>query len=180
MKKIRFRFAFMGCLMGICLLGGLSCLPTISKIRQTENAPRCSPPSSSFSESDLIGTWMSGRPDQSDTLIIRADGTYQQIIHIEFPEKSPIDYRSDWQGWHLEYSEDNIPYLHLNGMRFCGMNPAISCEKRDGDGYDFCQDKSMKMNGEGILLMLETTDKQYYLHYPLGSENTWIYGQQRP
>ncbi len=106
-----------------------------------ENKPRCSPPVGDFSQDNLVGTWIAGVPDQMDKLIIRADGTYKQIIHVVFAELPAIDYESGWQSWHLEYSEDNIPYLHLEGMRFCGMNPDISCEIRIGGGYDFCQDK---------------------------------------
>jgi hypothetical protein len=61
------------------------------------------------------------------------------------------------------------------------MNSDISCEKRDGDGYDFCQDESILMNGEGILIVLETPDEHYYyLHYPLGSENSYMYRLQEP
>jgi hypothetical protein len=83
----------------------------------------------------------------------------------------------------LDYSEDTIPYLHLTGFAFCGMNTDIPCEKRDGGGYDFCQDKQLDMNGEGTLIVLEATDggkNYYYLFYPLGSENSYVYSLQEP
>jgi len=99
-------------------------------------------------------------------------------VHIEFSRSSPIDYESDWQPWYVELSEDNIPYLHLTGMRFCGMNPDISCEIRDGGGHDFCRDEYIPMNGEGILIILG--ERSYNLHYPLGSENSWFYGLENP
>jgi hypothetical protein len=83
----------------------------------------------------------------------------------------------------LEYSEDGIAYLHLDDYRFCGMNPSISCKETDGGGYDICRDESISMENEGILLVLGTNTKEtppgapvyYYLHYPLGSEDSWVY-----
>ena len=169
-------------IIGTCLLCIISCLPFTTKIEQQEGVSRCSPPVENFSEKDLVGVWVAQNPNHKDTLTIKANGTYKQVIHIELADESlPIDYVSDWQAWHLEYSEDNIPYLHLVGMRFCGMNTDISCEIRDGGGYDFCQDKYLRMNGKGILIVLETSDGRYnYLHYPLGSEGSWIYSLQKP
>lgn len=140
------------------------------------HAPRCSPPSEGFSEKALVGEWVAGSPEHQDTLIIAANGTYKQTIHVEFAERLPLDYESEWQAWRLEYSPEGIPYLHLTGFAFCGMNPDIPCEQRDGGGYDFCQDKYLPMQGEGILIVLETPAGGYlYLHYPLGSENSYAY-----
>ncbi len=164
----------------ICCLGSVFFFLTFRKIEEAENASRCPPPVKTISESDLVGTWVAGVPSQSDTLIIKSDGTYKQVIHVASLERpTPINYESDWQAWYLEYSKDNIPYLHLKGMRFCGMNPGLSCEMYDGGGYDFCQDKYLPMNGEGILIALETLEEQRYaLYFPLGSENSWIYDSQ--
>ncbi len=75
-------------------------------------------------------------------------------------------------------------------MRFCGMNPDISCDRLIGGGYDFCQDKAIKIVNEGILLVLVSPDSNsngvdsYHnnisLFYPLGSENSWFYSKQKP
>ncbi len=154
----------------------------------SRDEPGCSAPSKEFSEADLIGTWVAGVPDQRETLIIRADGKYKQIVHVEFVEGPPTDYESEWQPWMIEYSQDGIPYLHLTGMRFCGMNPGISCQITVGDGHDNCRDQYIKMDGEGILLVLETVkgtspgqdERQYVLHYPLGTEDSWVYTIQEP
>ncbi len=186
------RFVIIGVGIGTCLLGTLvvfAYLLPIVGIVQKEYAPRCKPPVGGFSEANLVGTWVARIPTHSDTLIIKADGTYKQIIHIEFTKLPTIDYESDWQRWHLEYSKGTIPYLHLSGYAFCGMNDAIPCARRDGGGYDFCQDKYLPMNGEGILVVLEvlrenpsaTGAKYYYfLSYPLGSENSYGYSLQEP
>jgi len=126
-----------------------------------------------------------------DTLNIREDGTYRQVIHVKLAEGPPISFEGDWQPWRLEYSEDSIPYLHLTGMRFCGMNPDVACDKPDGDGYDFCEDTYLPMKGEGILIVLgnpETKEippsalRQEYINlfYPLGSESSWVYSYQKP
>lgn len=193
MKKNWVRFVIVGIVIGGCLFGSIfCCLPTsirFREIRETENAPRCSSPVGGFSEANLVGTWVAGVPRHKDALIIRADGRYKQIVHIEFAELPPLDYESGWQPWRLEYSKDNIPYLHLEGMAFCGINSDIPCEDHDGGGYDFCQDKYLPMNGKGILLVRETSNAKpgsqatkyyYYLQYPLGSQNSYIYDLQQP
>jgi hypothetical protein len=142
--------------------------------------PRCSPPAKPLSNADLVGTWTAGSPEHFDELTIRPDNTYRQTVHVELSEGPPIEYQGDWQAWALEYSETGIPYLHLTGMRFCGVNPDIPCETQDGDGYDFCKDQYLPMNGEGILIVLETAGDPSYRHldYPLGSQNSYSYGLQ--
>jgi hypothetical protein len=154
------------------------------------NPSRCSLLPNEFTASELAGTWAAGWPSHTDTLVIKADGTYKQIIHIDSISRPPIDYESDWLSWHVEYSENKIAYLHLDGMRFCGMNDEIPCEQRNSDGYDFCQNKSIQMSNEGILIVLAGHDDQlpgtkvpgYHIHldYPMGSENSWSYSLQRP
>jgi hypothetical protein len=181
--------AILGVVFVGCILGAFSCVSAIIRIMQEENQPRCSPPVGGFSKSNLVGTWVAGDPKHSDTLLIKPDGAYKQIVHVEFPRLPPIDYESGWQPWYLEYSIKNIPYLHLRGYAFCGMNVAIPCGQRDGGGYDFCQDRSIQMLNEGILLVLESSEQkpgtrevQYYYHltYPLGSENSYSYRLQEP
>jgi hypothetical protein len=113
----------------------LGCLIAYLAATNDGDSTRCSPPPNEFYKLDLIGAWVAGWSGQTDTLIIKSDGTYKQIVRVEYLNKPPIDYESNWQPWHLEISTDNIPYLHLNGMRFCGMNPEISCNKRDGGRY---------------------------------------------
>ncbi len=184
MKKVLLAIAVLGITI---ILFALGCyfmfvpLSIYSIINETLNPVRCPPLAQGFSTEELVGAWMAGTPDQSDTLIINNDGTYKQIIHVEFVDRSPIDYESNRQPWHLEYSSDHIGYLHLEGFRFCGMNVAISCEKRDGDGYDFCSDESIEMKGEGILLVYPTKgESSIYLTYPLGSEGSWNYRRLEP
>jgi hypothetical protein len=166
------------------------CYLVYTRILETSNPPGCAPLPVNFSEADLVGTWEAGWPGHTDTLVIKADGSYKQTVHVEFVDRSRIDYESDWQPWHIEYSEDNNGYLHLREFRFCGMNSEIPCEKRVGGGYDFCRDETIKMDNEGILLVLATrakeslgTDEPLYdihLAYPLGYENSWIYTRQAP
>ncbi len=181
MKKKWWVFFITGLLIVGCLATHLSASPR-------EKVSKCYPPSKEFSERDLTGTWVAGWSGHTDTLIIKADKTYRQVIHVEFDNKPSTDYESNWQPWHIEFSEDNIPYLHLDNMRFCGINSEISCDKRTGGGYDFCRDSSIKMVNEGVLLVLSTSEDLpketnipqsfTYLHYPLGSENSWIYSKK--
>ena len=120
---------------------------------QNDKFDACLPPSN-FTEEDLIGTWKTGTADINDTLIIKGDGTYKQIIHSETPA---FDYESDWQPWRLEYAESGLPYLHLEGMRLCVYWEQIDCKLPSGnvyEWYDFCQEKWIKMIDEGILIVV--------------------------
>jgi hypothetical protein len=132
-----------------------------------ERTPACTPPPTSFAETDLVGTWVGRRLDDTDTLILREDGTYRQLIHIEVPEQPSFDYESDWQPWRLEYLEGGPPYLHLEGMRLCVSTLSLDLDcsqpgggERDWNAYnenfyyDFCRRDSMLMVNEGILLVM--------------------------
>jgi hypothetical protein len=147
---------------------------------------RCPPIFNEFSDFEIVGTWNATSVGKSDTLIIRSNGTYRQIVNIVRAEGPGIDYESDWHPWHIKMSEDNIPYLHLTNFAFCGMNVRISCSKRNCGGHDFCRDEYMKMDGEGILLVLGPSSSeeispdllpQYYINlfYPLGDQGSWAY-----
>jgi hypothetical protein len=73
----------------------------------------CNSAPEGFSEADLVGTWAAGwsRPGKpDDTLIIREDGTYKQILDLERAEGSPFKYESDWQPWWIEYAENGLPF----------------------------------------------------------------------
>jgi len=155
-------------------------------------APPCPPPPEGFSKADLVGTWEAGVPDQRDTLVIREDGTYKQSIHIEFTSLPPLDYESDWQPWWLEERENGIPYLHLEGMRLCAFNPGLSCDQAGGDGHDFCRNEQIRMENEGILLVMGVPKPRINLYggtdaprgisliFPAGSENSWAYDLKEP
>jgi hypothetical protein len=140
----------------IFCLGLLTMLISASCNPKTEQVTGCQPPPKSFSELSLVGTWHSMSPAASDTLIIKADNTYKQIIHM-LVDGIAFDYESDWQTWWLEEQENEIPHLHLSGYRVCAYWPEITCETEGGgDGYwtDFCQEKRVEMDGEGIFLVL--------------------------
>ncbi len=180
-KKKKLAWIFIGVLLSLCIISCIIHFISLMIIEQRNLSSRCSPPIKNPENKDLEGTWVAGVPKHNDTLIIRSDGTYKQIVHVEFTDQSPIDYESDWQPWYITYSQDNIPYIHLKRFRFCGMNSEISCKEENGGGYDFCEDKMIYMKGEGILIVLETTEQGYfYLHYPLGSQGSWIYGRNEP
>lgn len=188
MKKVLLLFTI-GIAVIVMIIGGCVLVAIILDMK-VESTRGCSPLPEGFTKDDLVGTWMAGISDRSDTLIINTEGTYKQIVYIKFADQSEVNYESEWQPWRLEYSEDNIGYLHLEGFRFCGMNAGIPCETRGGDGYDFCRDESIKMLNEGILLVLiakvaqspatEGVKPYVRLHYPLGSENSWVYFLQNP
>ena len=115
----------------------------------------CPLPQEGFSEADLVGTWMAKRSESTDTLVIRANGTYKQILHLETPS---VDYESEWLPWRFEYSESGTPYLHMEKLRLCAYLPDMGdCEQVGGGEsyfYDFCREESVPMYNEGILIVL--------------------------
>lgn len=118
----------------------------------------------------------SGRDDHRDTLIIKADGTYKQIIHIEYATKSPVDFESDWQAWWLEYGNNNIPVQHLEGYRLCGYNAGISCDIAGGSGIHMCGIEYKDIPNEGVLYVIGKS--KITLTLPLGLEDNWGYWRE--
>ena len=139
-------------------------------------------------EKDLIGTWEAGSPGNSDTLILRSDHQYQQLIRRYGNQYySDVNYEGNWQSWWIEYKTNGIPYLHLAGMRLCAIEPLISCATSGGSGFDFCDNEFVQMKEEGILLILSvrptthpTSPPEIELFFPEGTDETWVYTRQIP
>ena len=132
---------------------------------------QCRPPRKDFTEADLVGTWWAGyvsSPKVDDYLEIRADGTYKQTIYIEFSEIPSVYYESAWLPWWIEYFDDGIPYLHLEGLRLCAHTGNENCDQAGGgekdwyafnenEWYDSCRDEWLLQVDEGILRVLGAT-----------------------
>ena len=106
----------------------LACVSNTPAPREGETVGGCTILPKGFSQADLVGTWVAGSygyPKSSDTLIIRSDGRYKQIIHLEF---GSVEYESDWQAWSFEYRDNGTGYLHLDDYRTCAANTEESCE----------------------------------------------------
>jgi len=122
-----------------------------------EEKNQCTPVPDEFSKEDLFGTWFAGyvsNPVRNETIIIRDDGTYKQIIQIENPA---FTYESEWLPWQLEKKINNIHYLRLEGMKLCAYWPYIDCEDSGGGDeywYDFCQKNWIQTPNHGIILVL--------------------------
>lgn len=175
-KEIKTLFIFISSIASICIIAGGILSIKSYVFPQSDQTQGCSPAPIAISEKNLIGTWMAGVPDHSDTLIIKSDGTYKQIVSIIFANGQTIEYESDWQDWYLEFSNNSITYIHLKNYAFCGVNDEISCNVRNGGGHDFCEDEHITMDGEGILLVLATPSGAYInLHYPFGVDNSYTY-----
>lgn len=116
----------------------------------------CTLPPGSFQVSDLTGTWVAWHAEKSDTLILREDGYYKQILDVKIPE--PYHYESDWQRWWVEDRGSGILYLHLEGMRLCVYSLMSDDCQRVGGGkvrwYDDCEQRFLEMPEEGILMVL--------------------------
>lgn len=109
---------------------------------------------------DLIGTWYSGGPMRNETLILREDGTYRQIIHVEYINKPNFDYESVWQPWRTEYTDQGL-YIYLKGMSLCAYAPDLAdCQHAAGKRWlwrDFCGNNNgaeRVTDDEGILIVM--------------------------
>jgi hypothetical protein len=91
-----------------------------------------------FEESDLVGTWQAlydGDARTTDTIILREDGTYQQIYH-----RYTDNYRLEtpWQRWYVETRPSGKLYVHLEGMHYCILTEDVCALERGGVAEDFC------------------------------------------
>ena len=74
-------------------------------------------PPSNFQDSDLVGTWEAQYMDWGvDRLILRVDGTYEQIYHDLSVEG--YVYETPWNEWWIERFPDGRAYIHLQGARY--------------------------------------------------------------
>jgi hypothetical protein len=159
-----------------------------------EKRDGCKPPPQDLEAADLVGTWWAGvvsPPRRDDTIIIKEDGTYKQIVYLE---AYSVNYESDWLPWYIEYFEDGIPYLHLEGLRLCAHAPDLrGCEQEgggekdwdafnQGEWFDYCREKWLLQENEGILLVLSAVEGDGLELAGLGATplDTWIYLLQKP
>ena len=153
--------------MAVVLLATLSsCVPCVLPVISVpetgqEEDWRCSPLPETFQESDLIGTWQSRYYPGvvTDTLILREDGTYQQIYDND---RTGDHYTSSWNRWYVEYRSSGGLYLHLEGMRYClGTNEV--CRRQGGGGgshpyYDPCEGRSIRNMGSEVILTVRGSE----------------------
>jgi hypothetical protein len=117
LPRTSFSVLLIALLMLIMLLViSVACISNVPQEYVTKGG--CSLLPEGFSESDLVGIWVAESVvhQSSDTLIIRDDGTYKQIINLEYQS---IEYESDWQAWWFERRDNGTGYLHLDDYRIC-------------------------------------------------------------
>ena len=119
---------------------------------------------------------------------------YDDIEHSDIPS---VYYESDWLPWWIEYFDDGIPYLHLEGLRLCAHDSSISCDQAGGgekdwnafnenEWYDSCRDEWLIQKDEGIMRVLgavydDWTDDGIELSALTSSPlDSWNYRLQRP
>jgi len=88
-----------------------------------------------------------------------------------YVERTGFSYEGDWLPWRVEYSEESIPYLHLEGLLMCAYWRAMDCSTgktniepvEAGDTkdpftgeyywYDRCREEWVQTPGEGVFLV---------------------------
>jgi len=143
----------------------------------------CPPLPSDFKDSDLFGTWIAKYGDgDTDTLILKDDGTYKQIYH--HPD-TRYSFESDWQEWWVEHRDSGLLRLHLKDMHRCDGIGEL-CERQGGglggettdiDYYaiDYCENESVKMPDEIILVVTGVEAK-----YTNVLRNIWLRQMRLP
>ncbi len=91
------------------------CPVPLNSIRECLEAPYSNPPST-FRDSDLLGTWEAHYSRSTDTLIIKADGTFRQIYEDHYVQE--YVYQTPWNEWWVERFPDGRVRVHLHGARF--------------------------------------------------------------
>ncbi len=105
------------------LLFALFLLGCVSLASPTTSAG-CPLPPNGFSESDLIGTWDAIGDRGNNTIIVRENGQYQQIMNVEW---QGFHYVGDWKPWRVDYDKKGIPYRHLEGFLMCAYWESMDC-----------------------------------------------------
>jgi hypothetical protein len=149
----------------IATIGFLIACTVLQPQPEATKTPACRPLPESFTESDLIGTWVAnygGRPIK-DMLVIREDYTYKQIFTDIPPDQTSRDewqdrsFESDWKRWWIEYRPSGYIRLHMEGMRKCDNTDEMCARSGGGVSPDYlltadvCEDEIITMPDEVVL-----------------------------
>lgn len=137
---------------------------------------------STFQEADLIGTWEyhTGVVDYTDTLILMADKTFEQVFN-----EPHLSLHFEGHGnWWVEYRPSGCVYLHVEGMRYYGFLNRSDAEagNRFNDGssitfFDRCENRVITMLDTMILAIARDFDfpeRIQLLYMPIESDSSWI------
>ncbi len=99
--------------------------------------PNTTDPLQDVSAADLAGTWATHyySKGETDTLILRPDGKFQQVYR---DTGSGYSFETGWNDWWLEPLEDAGVRLHLKGARFYVMGVA----RAEAEGMMACVDRA--------------------------------------
>jgi hypothetical protein len=117
----------------------------------------CPPLPEGFTESDLVGTWVSVYGDGDiDTLVVMQNGKYKQTFKTSTPQ---YNIESDWKKYTIERRPSGYLWVHFEGMQRC--DDVRSLCARPGGGLDpnslgtidYCEEVGVKMTKEVILVV---------------------------
>jgi hypothetical protein len=183
MKNQNCSIKTIGILISVSVIGILCCLVVLNyplTPNEEPGVPPCMPLPESFSEADLVGTWIAeySGGDSIDQLQLRSDGTYKQ----RFTGTGSINFESDWQKWSIEYHQNGYALLHLKGMRRCD-GTLTQCNNPGGglpEGdlvVNICEGKPMHYVDEVILFVIGSSSapRGFELIHARAAGSDWNY-----
>jgi hypothetical protein len=140
-------------------------------------SPYSNPPKTVQNE-DIAGTWESKYSERRhDTLVIRADGTFQQVYEDETLDGYVFE--TPWNKWWVERYPDGRVRLHLQGARFylegtdIGELHAMSTPPPHSF-YDPLSEELVPMVGELILNVQGESGQLVLLHLMHSSDQGYL------
>jgi hypothetical protein len=117
----------------------------------------CPPLPEGFTESDLVGTWVSVYGDGDiETLVIMQNGTYKQTLKSSTPQ---YNFESVWEKYSIERKSSGYLWVHFKGMHRCDDVRSLCTRPGGGldpDGLgaiDYCEEVGVKMTNEVVLVL---------------------------
>ncbi|HUW10343.1 MAG TPA: hypothetical protein VM537_11495 [Anaerolineae bacterium] len=137
-------------------------------------APYQEPPGT-FQDEDLVGMWQAHYGRSVDRLVIKGDGTFEQV-YIDHYTAGYV-FESGWNEWWVERVADGRTLVHLQGARYYPDGIRIAEEERLHDPfparfYDPVTDEAVHVAGKLVLNVRTDSSGELFLYH------LWSYADQ--
>lgn len=137
-------------------------------------APYQEPPGT-FQDEDLVGMWQAHYGRSVDRLVIKGDGTFQQVYVDHYT--AGYVFESGWNEWWLQGMGDGRTLVHLQGARYYPDGISIAEEGHFHDPfpprfYDPVTDEAVDVTGKLVLNVRTDSSGELFLYH------LWSYPSQ--